>query len=70
MKANKSLILWGLLGFLVPPAGIILFFIWLRSKRTQAKATLFGALLMILLCSLSFAVQQITIPIFSSLNLI
>ena len=36
--------LWGVLGFFIPIAGAILFFVWLKTKPKEAKAAGIGAL--------------------------
>ena len=41
--------LWGLLGFFLPIAGLILFIIWKDSKPKAAKSTGIGALVTVVL---------------------
>lgn len=42
-KDRKQAILWGIVGFLIPIVGIVLFLVWRKSKPTSAKAALIGA---------------------------
>ncbi len=41
---DKGGFLWGLLGFLVPIAGLVLYLVWKDTKPKTAKATGIGAL--------------------------
>lgn len=40
--------LWALLGYLLPPVGIILYFVWKKKLPSRAKVLLIGGLLGIL----------------------
>ena len=43
---------WGFLGFFIPIAGIILFFVWLNDKPKSSKAAGLGALIRIILSAI------------------
>ena len=43
--SNSSAIGWGILGFFIPLAGLILFCVWLKSEPAKAKAAGIGALI-------------------------
>ena len=45
---------WGLLGFLIPIAGLVLFLVWNSSKPKTAKAVGIGALISVVLGALVF----------------
>ncbi|MBO4456264.1 MAG: zinc ribbon domain-containing protein [Butyrivibrio sp.] len=40
---------WGVLGFLIPLVGIILFFVWKDTKPNSARASLIGAVISIVI---------------------
>jgi len=43
--ADSTSFLWGLLGFIMPPAGFILWLMWHRTHPKRAKTALIGAVL-------------------------
>ena len=49
--------LWGLLGFCVPIAGLILFLIWKDERPNTAKAAGMGALISVILTVVSYIVM-------------
>ncbi len=42
---DKGGILWGVVGFLIPIVGIVLYFVWKSTKPKTAKVALMGALI-------------------------
>ena len=44
-KPDNGGFLWGLLGFLVPMAGLVIYLLWKDTKPKSAKATGIGALI-------------------------
>ncbi len=52
---------WGLLGFCIPIAGLILFFIWKDEKPLNAKAAGLGALISTILGVISVVLQVIAL---------
>ena len=44
-NAEENTFLWGLLGFFVPVAGLILYLVWKQEKPRSAKAAGIGALI-------------------------
>lgn len=46
---KESNFLWGLLGCLVPIAGLVLFFVWKKDKPERAKAAIIGFIIYIIL---------------------
>lgn len=49
---DKGGFLWGLLGFCVPIAGLILFLVWKDQKPKTAKAAGIGALVYVIFCAM------------------
>lgn len=54
-KKDYGGISWGILGYFVPMAGIILFFIWKNEKPKTAKALLIGAIIGFIVSALIYA---------------
>jgi len=53
-------IIWGIVGFFVPLAGLILFFVWKQTNPAQSKAAGIGALI-------SVGISIISMIIFSAM---
>ena len=56
---DKGGCLWGGLGFLIPVAGLILYFVWKREKPKTARALLIGAIVGIvvdIVCGIGFGI--------------
>ena len=43
---------WGILGFIIPIVGIVLFFVWRQTKPKSAKIALYGAVISIVLAAI------------------
>ena len=46
-------ILWGIIGFLVPIAGLVLYIVWSKTSPNQAKAAGLGALISVIVSVLA-----------------
>ena len=46
---DENAFLWGILGFFVPVAGLVLFILWNKEKKRIAKAAGLGALIRVIL---------------------
>lgn len=62
---NGPAFLWGLLGFFIPIAGLILFLIWKDTKPKSAKAAVIGTLVNIIFCVVLCILFIIALGIFS-----
>lgn len=60
-KEEKGGFWWGVLGFIIPLVGIILFFVWRKSKPKKAKSLLIGAIVSIILALVFMPVSIVAI---------
>ena len=59
-KKNKGSLWWGVLGFFVPVAGLVLFIVWLKDEPRSAKAAGIGALISVGLAILLFVLMVVS----------
>ena len=66
---DKGGFLWGLLGFCIPIAGLILFFVWKESKPKSAKAAGIGALVSVVIAVIYYILMAVGLVAFSAMGL-